>query len=245
MPLKNLRSKRLQVLRQVGVALSVLLVIILCWAYYPVLTVDKDLTFKWEGLLPSKRNFRDAGASINRCVGREVVLENRLFRTGRLSSGWSCDSVGNPDEIFSLDAHGSDSQKFYCRSDAGVKIGQNFQTVQLNDLEFLETWDTKPKMVEAACKNFLAAKKALDQGSRVLIQCDAGRDRTGTMTALLMAYQIEENSELNDVLIEGLECDYRKSESLKAYKYGRITKFINEIKARYGSVRAFIATECY
>lgn len=227
----------------VGASILVVLLVILAWAYYPLL-FDRSLTFKWEGALERNINFRDAGASINECIGREVLPEQRLLRSSRFYSGWSCDAVGNPDQIFSLDTYPEDGRRFYCRVDSGRLVGQSFQTVQLSDLEFEETWENHPAFVTATCKNISEILKVLAHGKRALIHCDAGRDRTGAVTALVAAYLVEEQMELNEVVIQGIECDYRKSRSLKPYKYGRVEAFLKNIVEKHGSVRAFLVKQC-
>ena len=81
----------------------VLVVAFCAWIYYPSLTTPgPPLTFKIEGVLDSKLNYRDAGASINECAHEKLLPEGRLLRSSGFFSGWSCDRVGSPDVIYSL-----------------------------------------------------------------------------------------------------------------------------------------------
>ena len=225
----------------VGIAASI--VGFLLWAYAPM-TTDAALTFKWEGLLSEKINFRDTGESINTCLGHPVLPVGRILRSSHFFSGWPCTAVGNPDEIYSLDTFPADGRKFYCRDPGGLKVGHTFQTSELNNLEFLETWTTHPDMARSACKNIHQSLVTLKAGKRVLIHCEAGRDRTGAVSAILAAFLLEKHGALDDKAIEGIECDYRKSKSLNPEKYGRIAAFLQSLIKENGSVHGFLAEYC-
>lgn len=216
----------------------------LVWAYYPtLLTPGAPLTFKIEGALDSKLNLRDAGASINQCAGAESLPVDKLWRASGFFSGWDCSRVGNPDVIYSLNYSDAENRRYYCRKSDGLMIGQSFQHENLNDLEFLETWETKKSMAESTCAFITHALTDIQSGKRVLIHCEAGRDRTGAVTALLSAWILEQDGPLNDAEIQAIECDYRKSESLSAEKYGRISRLLTELRER-GGIRKFIAETC-
>ena len=51
-------------------------------------------------------NFRDLGQSINSCLKKQglpdIFQDNLVYRANRFFSGWSCNSVGNPQQIFTL-----------------------------------------------------------------------------------------------------------------------------------------------
>jgi hypothetical protein len=214
------------------------------WAYYPnIITNHSGLVFKIEGALDSKLNFRDAGLSINECAARKLLPEGKIYRASGFFSGWSCDRVGNPDVIFSLNGSIASNRQSYCRSPEGLKIGVKFQQEELNDLEFLTSWTSRPEMVNAVCQFLKAEITNLANDKSSLFHCDAGRDRTGAVIALLAAYQLEMDGNLSDEEISAIECDYRKSQSLDAEKYGRIHNFLYAIRSQNG-VRKFLASKC-
>lgn len=214
------------------------------WAYYPnIVTQDSGLVFKVEGALEAKLNFRDAGASINECAGRKLMPEQKIYRASSFFSGWPCDKVGNPDVIYSLNGFISSGRHYYCRGPDGYKVGVTYQQEELNDLEFLETWHSQPKMVAAVCNVLQAQIENQVRAQKSLFHCDAGRDRTGAVVALLAAYELEMDGILSEEEISAIECDYRKSASLDPQKFGRIQKFLNEVKSPNG-VRKFLSSMC-
>lgn len=77
----------------------------------------------------------------------------------------------------------------------------------------------------------------------MLIHCDAGRDRSGAISALLIAMAAEKAGLLDEMMINAIECDYRKTESLVEEKYGRMTNFIGHIVNSVG-VREFLIQRC-
>jgi protein tyrosine/serine phosphatase len=78
---------------------------------------------------------------------------------------------------------------------------------------------------------------------RTLIHCDAGRDRTGWMSALLSMIVFESYNKADEGALDAVECDYRKTDSLKEYKYGRMAAFFRKI-TESSSVADFLQTEC-
>jgi len=205
-----------------------------------------------EGLI-GKTNHRDVGESMNACLGKSVVREGVLSRANRYFSGWSCAAVGNPDVIFTLNhdpAKANEPPQGCRREDDSWLIGTwNNDDLKYNDIEFLSTWN-EPKFVKLFCTTMRLELEALVAGRKVLLHCDAGRDRTGANTALLLALASEERGELNEKFVDAVECDYRKSKSIVQEKYGRMQNFIKEMKARgdtlvpQGGVRAFLSTTC-
>lgn len=239
-----LRAKMKSFLRYLGIACATSTVGFLAWAYYPtLLTPGAPLTFKIEGVIDSKLNFRDAGASINECAGAKILPDGQLLRASGFFSGWSCDRVGNPDAIYSLNYSDEKNQRYYCRANDGYKIGQAYQQSELSDLEFLETWNNKKEMVLPACEFLDAGIKNLSMGHKTLFHCEAGRDRTGAVIALLAAWELEAMGPLTDSQINAIECDYRKSKSLSPDKYGRIETLLKTLRYE-GGVRRFLAEKC-
>jgi hypothetical protein len=201
------------------------------------------LAVRWEGAVID-RNFRDVGTSLNSCLGRPLFRAGVLLRANVWFSGWSCEGVGDPDVILSLNFDPRRNERYFCRdADGRQRIGEFYNpTRHLADLEFVETW-SDPVVAEAACGFVRAGLAQIGAGARVLAHCDAGKDRTGTYAALLPAAVAEERGRLDAELVEALECDYRKSRSLEAHKHGRITAFLAALQ-QTGGVGAFLAARC-
>lgn len=222
--------------------------IFLGWMYYPnLLNPGPHLAFKVEGFLQDKINFRDTGASINACAGKKIMPEGRLFRASSFFSGWSCDKVGQPDVIYSLNYSDAENQRYYCRGSSsrsdGFNVGRFFQKHEISDIEFLSTWDRNPEQVRSVCRFLEDGLKELKNNRKILVHCEAGRDRTGAVSALIAAYELEGNGQLSNDQIEALECDYQKSKSLVPEKYGRIKSLLESLRAQ-GGVRSFVKSRC-
>jgi hypothetical protein len=221
-----------------------LLAVVILWAYGPALTnTGAHLTFKPEGFIEEKLNYRDAGASINDCGDQKHLPVGKLLRASEYFSGWSCSRVGHPDVIYSLNFVESEGDQFYCRSDDGLVVGRHFQSVEISDIEMFDSWDQKPQQTRDVCQFLLRARADMRAGQRVLIHCEAGRDRTGAVVALLAAMDMELHGPLTDQQIAAIECDYRKSKSLKSYKYGRVSSMLQKMRQR-GGVTQFLAAKC-
>jgi hypothetical protein len=238
-----MKSKRL-----VSLAVLLLVGLMLAWMYYPTfLFSSPPLAFKVEGLIDSKINFRDAGASINACASDQLLPEARILRSSGFFSGWSCDKVGNPDMIYSLNYSDEEHRAYYCRGandrPFGFNIGVSFQAKEISDIEFLSTWEEGSEQVKSVCMFISESLRQIRDGKKILIHCDAGRDRTGAVVALIAAYELEARGPLSDAAISALECDYRKSRSLRAEKYGRIQALLERLRAD-GGVRRFLHERC-
>jgi hypothetical protein len=237
-----------RLLRNLSGLILIVLIGLLLWIYYPRFTTPGvPLTFKFEGALDSKLNFRDAGASINQCAGRKLMDEGKIFRSSGFFSGWSCDRVGNPDVIYSLNYSDQANHRYYCRGISdnpyGFNFGVFFQHDEISDIEFLVSWDQKPEQVRSVCQFLHAGMNDLKAGKKILYHCEAGRDRTGAVVALLAAYELEQNGDISDAAIDAIECDYRKSKSLSPEKYGRVAVLLRELRAQ-GGVRGFLRSRC-
>ena len=202
---------------------------------------------EWEGLYIDL-NYRDLGSSLNACLqaaGEEPVFQpDVLLRANKWFSGWSCDQVGNPQKIYSLNYEPQLNHVYYCVNDEGSVIkGQTIPSnVHLSNIEFLTTWDD-PDHKKAICGYVNRIIDDVANGKRVLFHCEAGRDRTGAAASLLAAAMAEEQGIKAVQLIPAIECDYRKSKSLRAHKYGRMHRFIDAI-GQWGSVSRFLAQTC-
>lgn len=203
---------------------------------------DRPLAIRWEGFYHDM-NHRDLGSSINDCLGTRVFKDNVVHRSAGWFSGWSCSKVGNPDVIFSLNYSPAKRERFFCHKDRTKIVGRFFNDrIQLSDLEFIENWNSK-KMRVPACLFIENILESVISGKKVLIHCDAGRDRSGTLSALLIAMASEKLGLLDERMIEAIECDYRKTESLAESKYGRMSNFLRELQKR-GGVGDFLSDRC-
>lgn len=213
------------------------------WLYWPSFdAAHPHLNVKPEGAV-NDRNFRDAGASFNACLGQKLMREDRVFRAAVWFSGWSCAGVGNPDEVFTLNFDPEDGREYYCRAPDGIKVGRHYNdATELSDLEFLPTWSNAAQR-DGFCGLLRASYADVAAGKRILVHCDAGRDRTGTYNALLQALVAESRGALDERVVQAIECDYRRSETLAPAKYGRMAALIAGIRAQ-STVAGFLSDQC-
>lgn len=200
------------------------------------------LTIRWEGFYKDK-NYRDLGQSLNACLGTPLFKEGLITRANGWFSGWSCDQVGNPDVIYSLNYTPKKREVFYCWDQHKPVVGRYFNPdIQLEDLEFIKTWDQQD-VKEATCRFLEAILESISHAQKSLLHCDAGRDRTGTVSALLAALAAEQAGVLDQKMLDAIECDYRKTESLVPEKYGRMASFLTNLKES-GGVAYFLNNQC-
>lgn len=200
-----------------------------------------NLEVKWEGAVNDK-NFRDIGASVNACLGESIFREGLAFRSNVWFSGWTCDAVGNPEAIYSLNYKPDNQKRFFCTSQDQAVIGQVFNSQdQLYDLEFMRTWTVEKQ--QDFCDFFSESFKSIAAGQKTLVHCDAGRDRTGTYAALLIALTAEAKGLLDERMLAAIECDYRKTKSLAQEKFGRMEGFLAEITTEQ-KVAEFLSQRC-
>ncbi len=200
------------------------------------------LAVRWEGFYHD-HNFRDVGASLNECLGEKVFRPGVVLRSAGWFSGWDCDEVGDPDVIYSLNYSPARKERYFCQNEEAKTIGRYFNPdIQLKDLEFLPNW-SNPEMKEAACAFFKDIfKSTLDQ-RKILIHCDAGRDRTGTYAALLAALAAESRNILDQRVVDAIECDYRKTKGMVEKKHGRMERFLLQIQ-KQGGITGFFEEKC-
>ena len=231
-------------LSSIGLVL-VFLLLIMAWTKYKSIDDGKNeqsLAIRWEGFYHDM-NHRDIGQSINDCLGEKIFNENVFHRSAGWFSGWSCSRVGNPDEIFSLNYSPIKKERYFCHEGETKIIGKFFNDeIVLNDLEFIENWENE-KIRIPTCLFFENILLGIIADKKVLIHCDAGRDRSGTLSALLIAMASEKSGLLDEKMINAIECDYRKTTSLMADKYGRMSIFIRNILKR-GRVNDFLLNQC-
>lgn len=211
---------------------------------YHVLSVDWRLKFQIEGPF-NQRNFRDVSASLNSCLGESRLREGRLTRSNRFFSGWWCSLVGNPDLIVTLNYQPHRDHLYYCRNGlSDLKVGTTLrQDFEISDIEFVENW-RRPEFSHLICGYVKLIAEGVRDGKQVLVHCDAGRDRTGAIAALLSAVALEQQGLEAKSLQDAIECDYRRTESLKPYKFGRMANMIQSMQNEHESVRGFLKAKC-
>jgi len=203
---------------------------------------EQPLAIRYEGFYHDM-NHRDLGLSINDCLDEEIFKNNVVHRSAGWFSGWSCSKVGDPDVIFSLNYSPINNERFFCHESEEKIIGKFFNDeIVLNDLEFISNWENE-KIRIPTCLFYENILNDIIAEKKVLIHCDAGRDRTGAISALLMAMASEKAGLLDERMISAIECDYRKTESLIAEKYGRMSNFIRNL-INGGGVNEFLIQQC-
>ena len=203
---------------------------------------EQPLAIRYEGFYHDM-NHRDLGLSINDCLDEEIFKNNVVHRSAGWFSGWSCSKVGDPDVIFSLNYSPINKERFFCHESEEKIIGKFFNDeIVLNDLEFISNWENE-KIRIPTCLFYENILLDIIAEKKVLIHCDAGRDRSGAVSALLIAMAAEESGFLDERMISAIECDYRKTASLIEEKYGRMSNFIRNLK-NSGGVDEFLIQKC-
>ena len=203
---------------------------------------EQPLAIRYEGFYHDM-NHRDLGLSINDCLDEEIFKNNVVHRSAGWFSGWSCSKVGDPDVIFSLNYSPINNERFFCHESEEKIIGKFFNDeIVLNDLEFISNWENE-KIRIPTCLFYENILNDIIAEKKVLIHCDAGRDRSGAVSALLMAMASEKAGLLDERMISAIECDYRKTESLIEEKYGRMSNFIRNL-INGGGVNEFLIQQC-
>ena len=173
----------------------------------------------------------------------DIFKRDVVHRSAGWFSGWSCSKVGDPDVIFSLNYSPINKERFFCHESEEKIIGKFFNDeIVLNDLEFISNWENE-KIRIPTCLFYENILNDIIAEKKVLIHCDAGRDRSGAVSALLMAMASEKAGLLDERMISAIECDYRKTESLIEEKYGRMSNFIRNL-INGGGVNEFLIQQC-
>ena len=200
------------------------------------------LVVRWEGFL-NNSDSRDVGASINQCLGEKLMAEQAIYRASQWFSGWSCQTVGNPELILSLNYSPAKTGNFYCRKEGRNEVGQfsPYRTA-LPHLNVMTTWEN-PEMRRSACWYLSQGMVAMLAKKKVLVHCDAGSDQSGVYAAIVSAMVAEASQRLDKKMLQAIECDYRKSRSVSLVHYGRMEQFIKELQDR-GGVSHFLQVSC-
>jgi hypothetical protein len=77
-----------------------------------VIPSEHPLEVRWEGFYHDQ-NLRDIGQSINQCYKKDIMRTGVVFRSSGWFSGWSCDKVGEPDRIVSLNYNPAEERGYY------------------------------------------------------------------------------------------------------------------------------------
>ena len=223
----------------------VFILMIMAWAKFKSLGEEDNeqpLAIRYEGFYHDM-NHRDLGQSINNCLEEDIFKKDVVHRSAVWFSGWSCSKVGDPDVIFSLNYSPIKKERFFCHEPEEKIIGKFFNDeIVLNDLEFISNWENE-KIRIPTCLFYENILLDIVAEKKVLIHCDAGRDRTGAISALLIAMASEKAGLLDERMINAIECDYRKTESLIKDKYGRMSNFIINL-INGGGVNEFLIQKC-
>ena len=217
----------------------------MAWAKYKSLGEEDNeqpLAIRYEGFYHDM-NHRDLGQSINNCMEEDIFKKDVVHRSAGWFSGWSCSKVGDPDVIFSLNYSPIKKERFFCHESDEKIIGKFFNDeIVLNDLEFISNWENE-KIRIPTCLFYENILLDIIAEKKVLIHCDAGRDRSGAISAVLIAMASEKAGLLDERMISAIECDYRKTESLIEEKYGRMSNFIINL-INGGGVNEFLIQKC-
>lgn len=175
-----------------------------------------------------------------------VFKEKQLFRSNKWFSGWSCEDVGDPTRIVTLNHQPRRRWRYFCRKENGEKLEGIYKNreFELNNIEFIDTWRSKEQR-KAICGNIQSIVEGISHSERTLFHCEAGRDRTGAVAGIVSSLVYEGmGHQIDAKFLAALECDYQKSPSLKEHKYGRVKKFVEDAISESSSVTAFIEKQC-
>lgn len=137
---------------------------------------------KWTGvglrgviMLNAIVNLRDVGEFVNYIYGRNIMLEKRLYRGGKIESVDSLIKAGNPQTIINL------------RSTPD-QIENNCSLMQYHFpiANRIEKYDTQLGDVRKWLNGVLMALSKDDIKYPVFIHCTSGKDRTGIVIASIL-----------------------------------------------------------
>lgn len=199
----------------------------------------------WIGFFDYRINFRDLGKSLNQCMGKELFRTGVIYRSNKYFSGWSCDKIGNPDFIYSLNFNPREPHEYYCiRKDQSLLKGRHFNPhFEISDIENLENWK-KTEFNNSMCDFFRHTITNINQNHSLLFHCDVGRDRTGAFAAMLSVALAEQKNLVDKDFIHAVECDYEKTAALEKEKFGKMQTFILDLESR-GGVSSFLGVQCH
>ncbi len=237
------QTKRNLIFTAIILALSPLIFSLSAYLGHVILG-EKNLKFHIEGIFGSTNaNFRDVGDSINKCLGDHQLNPGVLLRANRQFSGWPCSFVGSPDKIYSLNFNHNRPRSYYCLEGLSIKKGLILNKKRFQDAEFLKKWHTDTHIRETSCKFIKSIMLDISNEEKVLVHCDAGRDRTGMASAVLAGVALEKIVSF-DKIVSALECDYQKYPTLSDSYKGRITDFITDIATEYQNTENFLTSMC-
>lgn len=212
--------------------------------YFYIKSVTKSEPVFWQGAFQSRLNFRDVGESLNQCLGRQQFATDKMFRSNKFFSGWSCEKIHNPDKIYSLNYEPTQPQKYFCLNENdekqfGIAFNKNFV---ISDISAPSMWKSETYK-QTMCAYFSNALNDLTHQTSFLFHCSVGRDRTGDFAAMLVYMLLEEKHMNTPEMIDALECDYEKTSALEKYKIGHIKDFLQQMQ-NDGGVKKFIQSQC-
>jgi len=200
----------------------------------------------WVGLYKDY-NFRDVGESLNSCLNEEKFHKNKIFRSNKYFSGWSCSSIHTPSIMFALNYDPKEPKKYYCVDPNGEKkfsthFDRGFK-LEESHLENPENW-FNPKFSGIFCQYLGSMVHHLAKGDSILIHCEAGRDRTGIMVGVLEAGLITRQKKKED-LLKSFSCDYKKTESLDPVKNATLENLFSYFEKELGDPSLYLTRVCH
>jgi protein-tyrosine phosphatase len=119
-------------------------------------------------------NFRDVGEFVNTIAGTGLLPEGRLLRGGSIEAVQSLEEIGRPRTIVNFRAE-PDPERFAARyihvPSSGALVHYDVQNIEV------QTW------LRRAVASFAAPELRFP----VMVHCLSGKDRTGVVTAALLA----------------------------------------------------------
>jgi hypothetical protein len=225
---------------------SLITVFVLSLGIYYLYAKDRDAAYprNWQGALSGRLNFRDLGQSLNQCLQQDVFEEGLIFRANKNFTGWSCNQIQNPKTIYSLNYDPEKPQQYFCEEDNGqILVGKHFnETFVIKDIIDLKNWED-PEFKDTMCTFLQDTVADLANRRKFLYHCDAGRDRTGALSAILAMIAAEEQNLDRTEVINAIECDYRKTSTLEEEKKGLMKTFLTHMQSQ-GGVSHFVETTC-
>ncbi len=200
---------------------------------------------QWLGFFDHRLNFRDVGQSYNECLGQRIFQENKIFRSNKYFSGWSCEKIKSPNKIYTFNYDPHNPHVYYCfENNNSKKIGIRFNEHSLiKDTDFVSNWKNL-EVKSALCRYFESNLNDLIQNQKFLYHCDQGRDRTGFYSVMLMLSLAEQKMKVTSEIQKAALCDYSKSTRLPKNAEAKMTQFIEETEQK-GGFSKFLMENCH
>jgi hypothetical protein len=240
---EHMLNKNRKILKFIAI-IFIFVVSFLVLRYFYYKDRNKYEPLLWQGFFDYRLNFRDVAQSLNQCMGKDLFQTGLVYRSNKYFSGWSCDKINNPQKIYSLNFSPWNPHSYFCERSDGTKLYGYYPntTFEISDIEKVEKWKD-PLFKETMCIFFNETLHDLTQKNSFLYHCDVGRDRTGAFTAMISMMMAEQKKLPSDEVINAIECDFEKTSALEKEQFGKMKKFMLEMKEN-GGVSKFIENTC-